>query len=56
MTAYSMSYLSQKKITVSSTVRMLNLCIIRIETFRVIVKKVENDVLRVLYFNVERSI
>ncbi len=45
-----------KEITISSTVRILILCIIRIETFRVIGKYVEKDVLSVLYFNVERSI
>ena len=38
MAANSISEPSQKEIAISSTVRMLNLCIIRIEIFRVIVK------------------
>ena len=56
MAANSMSDPSPKDITVSSTVRKPVLYIICIKTFRVIVKYVEKDVLRVLYFNVERSI
>jgi hypothetical protein len=51
-----MSDPSPKEFTVISNVRMLILCIIRIETFRDIVKYVGKDVLGVLYFNVERSI
>ena len=56
MAANSMSDPSQKEIMVNLTVSMQILCFIRIETFRVIVKYVEKDVLSVLYFNVERSI
>jgi hypothetical protein len=56
MAANNMSDPSPKNITVSFTVRILILCIIRIDTFRIIVKYVEKDVLNVLYFNIERSI
>ena len=56
MVADMMSEPSQKEITISLTVRVLILRIIRNETFRTMVKYVEKGVLYVLYLNVERSI